>query len=167
VERSNYADVAPDATHGLNEIERYVRASGLPPALVELVRVRVSQINGCAYCLALHTRRARKFGVSQAQLDTPEGWAESTVFSPREQAALRWAEALTRLSEGHVPDTDWVAANAGLTQRELVDLTMVVVQINSWNRIQIAFRRPPIFETPAPAIPPVTDGRPASDGPSP
>ncbi len=134
--------VAPDATHGLVEIARFVRSGPLPPSLLELVKVRASQMNACAYCLALHTDRARKFGVPQRQLDLLDAWRESTEFSPRERAALEWTEALTLVHRDQVPDAAWETVKSAFGEREIVDLTLAIVEINSWNRIQIAFRRP-------------------------
>ncbi len=148
--RLDYQAVAPEATKGLVEIARWVRAGSLAPGLVELAKLRASQMNGCAYCLDVHATRARRFGVTQAQLDTVAGWPESTVFSETERAALAWTEALTRLDEGHVPDDVWALVRARFSEREIVELSLAVVEINAWNRLQVAFRRPPEFERSAP-----------------
>ena len=155
-ERLDYLRASPEATKGLVEMARFERAGSLPVSLIELAKVRASQINGCAYCLALHAPRARRSGVTQNQLDTLEAWRESPVFSAKERAALEWTEALTQVSEGHVPDTVWDAVRPHFTDAELVELSIVVVDINSWNRLQIAFRRTPEF----PAPPERTDGGP-------
>lgn len=159
--RIDYQMVAPDATKGLVELARYIRNGPLPPALVELVFLRASQINGCAYCLDLHYRRARRAGVSEAQLDTLPAWRDSPTFSDKERAALAWTESLTRISRDHVPDAAWEAVRSQFTEREIVDLSMVIVDINSWNRLMIAFRTPPTFG----AKPDGTSKAPVSPGP--
>ena len=155
--RMDYQEIAPDSTKGLTEIARWVRAGTLDPGLIELVKLRASQMNGCAYCLEIHMRRARKFRVSEERLDTLAGWYDSTAFSEPERAALAWTEALTMVADGHVPDAAWEAVHARFTDREVVELSMAIVEINAWNRLQVAFRRPPEFEArprPAPAAPP-------------
>jgi AhpD family alkylhydroperoxidase len=145
--RIEYDVVAPDATKGLTEIARYLRSGPLPPTLVELVRLRASQINGCAYCLDLHYRRARRAGVPQAQLDTLQGWDESPAFSDKERAALAWTESLTRVYKDHVPGSVWDIVRAHFSEREIVDLSIAIADINAWNRLMIAFRTPPTFGT--------------------
>lgn len=148
--RMDYLVVAPESTKGLVETQRFVRAGSLSWPLLELIKLRVSQMNGCAYCLALHAARARKAGVPLSQQDTLAAWRQSTAFSPREQAALEWAEALTFVAEGHVPDSAWELVRAQFSEREIVELSMAVVDINSYNRLEIAFRRPPEFDHSAP-----------------
>ncbi len=148
--------VAPEATAGLLELSRFVRSGTLDPKLIELVKIRASQMNRCAYCLALHLPRGRRFGLSEAQLDTLEAWRDSTVFSPQERAALAWTEAITALMDAGVPDAAWEAMRATFTDREIVDLTIAAVEINGWNRIQVAFQRPPRFEPSDPAGPAAT-----------
>ncbi len=146
--RIEYEKVAPDATRGLTELQRFVRAGTLPPALVELVMLRASQINGCAYCLDIHARRARRVGVPQGQLDTLPSWSYSPAFSERERAALAWTESLTRVSVDQVPDSVWDRVKLQFSEREIIDLSIAIVEINSWNRLLIAFRTPPTFGTP-------------------
>jgi AhpD family alkylhydroperoxidase len=158
--RIEYDVVAPDSTKGLTEIARYVRSGPLAPTLVELVMLRASQINGCAYCLDLHYRRARRAGVPQAQLDTLPGWEESPAFSDKERAALAWTDSLTRVYKDHVPDSAWDLVKAHFSEREIVDLSIAIVEINAWNRLMIAFRTPPTFglqgrPSPAASSPPV------------
>jgi AhpD family alkylhydroperoxidase len=143
--RVDYAAVAPDSTKGLTEIERYIRNGPLSAGLLELVRLRASQINGCAYCLDLHYRRARRAGVPEIQLDTLDGWPESPAFSDKERAALLWTESLTQVSVDHVPDSAWDAVRAHFSAREIVDLSIAIADINAWNRLMIAFRTPPTF----------------------
>jgi AhpD family alkylhydroperoxidase len=146
--RIEYQMIAPDSTKGLDELTRFVRSGSLPPALIELVRIRASQINGCAYCLDVHYRRARRFGVPLTQLDTLPAWAESPAFSERERAALAWTESLTLMFRDHVPDSAWERVKAQFSEREVVDLSIAIVEINSWNRLMTAFRTPPTFGTP-------------------
>lgn len=145
--RIEYDVVAPESTKGLTELARFVRGGSLPAPLVELVFLRASQINGCAYCLDVHYRRARRAGVSQAQLDTLPAWDTSPAFSERERAALQWTESLTRVFRDHVPDAVWDAVKSQFTEREIVDLSIAIVEINSWNRLMTAFRTPPTFGT--------------------
>jgi AhpD family alkylhydroperoxidase len=146
--RVEYDVVAPESTKGLTELARYIRGGVLPPPLIELVMLRASQINGCAYCLDLHHRRARRAGVPQAQLDTLAAWDESPAFSDKERAALAWTESLTRVWQDHVPDSAWERVRAHFTDREVVDLSIAIVDINSWNRLMLAFRTPPTFGSP-------------------
>ncbi len=149
--RIEYQAVAPGSTQGLEELARYVRSGTLPPGLLELVMIRASQINGCAYCLDVHYRRARRAGVPQSQLDTLPAWAESPAFSEKERAALAWTESLTLMFRDHVPDSSWDRVKAQFSEREVVDLSIAIVEINSWNRLMTAFRTPPTFGTQRPS----------------
>ena len=158
--RLDYQAVSPESTRGLTEIARFVRRGSLAPKLLELVKVRASQINGCAYCLAIHVPRARRFGATAEQLDTLAGWPDSTVFSGAERAALAWTESVTLLIPGRVPDADWDGVRREFTDAQIVELTMAIVEINAWNRLQVAFRRPPEFEEPAGTVPPPSAGAP-------
>lgn len=155
--RIDYEVVAPESTRGLTEILRFVRGGTLPATLIELVMVRASQMNGCAYCLDIHYRRARRAGVPESQLDTLEAWKESPVFSDKERAALGWTESLTLVSVDHVPEEAWTLVRSQFTEREIVELSMAIVDINSWNRLMIAFRTPPTFgargKPPSPSVP--------------
>jgi len=112
--------------------------------LLELVKIRASQINGCAFCIALHTKDARKLGESDERMHLLNAWEEAPVFSPRERAALAWTEAVTLVTEGHVPDAVYEEARKHFSEKELVDLTYAVMAINAWNRLAIAFRAQPI-----------------------
>jgi AhpD family alkylhydroperoxidase len=143
--RIEYQVVAPDSTKGLDELARFVRSGSLPSTLIELVMIRASQINGCAYCLDVHYRRARRAGVPQPQLDTLSAWTVSPVFSERERAALAWTESLTLMFRDHVPDSAWEGVKAQFSEREVVDLSIAIVEINAWNRLMTAFRTPPTF----------------------
>ena len=145
--RIDYQTVAPGSTQGLEELARFVRSGTLPPALLELVMIRASQINGCAYCLDVHYRRARRAGIPQSQLDTLPAWAESPAFSEKERAALAWTESLTLMFRDHVPDSSWDRVKTQFSEREVVDLSIAIVEINSWNRLMTAFRTPPTFGT--------------------
>ena len=141
--RIEYAKVAPGAASAMAGLERYVRTSGLERSLLELVKVRASQINGCAYCLDMHTKDARAAGESEQRLYVLSAWRETPFYSERERAALAWAEAVTLVGETHVPDEVYEEARQQFNEVELVNLTMAVVTINAWNRLSIAFRTVP------------------------
>lgn len=141
--RIDYRQVAPGALRAMRELEAYVKSGGLEAPLLELVKVRASQINGCAYCIDLHTRRARSAGEAERRLYALSAWRDAPFFSARERAALAWAEAVTLLPESRVPDDVYAEACRHFTERELVDLTMAVIAINGWNRLAVAFRIPP------------------------
>jgi AhpD family alkylhydroperoxidase len=144
-QRIDYRQAAPGALGAMFALERYVRESGLEHSLLELVKLRASQINGCAYCVDMHTKDARAAGESEQRLYTVSVWREAPFFSGRERAALAWAEALTLVSEKGVPDELYAEARKYFSERELVDLSLAVVTINGWNRLAISFR-PPVGE---------------------
>ena len=121
----------------------FVRKSGLEPSLLELVKMRASQINGCAYCLDMHSKDARAAGEKEQRLYTLNAWRETPFFTDRERAALEWTEAVTLVSEDHVPDAVYDEVRQHFSEEELVKLTMAVVTINTWNRVAIAFRAVP------------------------
>jgi AhpD family alkylhydroperoxidase len=141
--RFEYARVAPGVPEAMRALDSYVRACGLEPALVELVKVRVSQMNGCAYCIDRHTKDARFGGESEQRLYALPAWRETPFFSERERAALAWTEAVTRIAEGHISDTVYRQARRHFSEKELVDLTLALVAINGWNRLAISFRMVP------------------------
>jgi len=141
--RIEYAKVAPGAVQAMQALEGYIRQSGLEPDIFELVRVRASQINGCAFCIDMHTKEARAAGESEQRLYALDVWRETPFFSEREQAALEWTEAVTRVSERHVPDEVYERAREQFTEKELVELTMAVVATNGWNRLAISTRAVP------------------------
>ncbi len=141
-QRIDYARVAPGALAAMFGLERYVRESGLEPSLVHLVKMRASQINGCAYCVDMHSKDARAGGEDEQRLYTLSVWRETPFFTARERAALEWTEALTLIHEHGVPDELYDRVHEELTEKEIVDLTMVVVAINGWNRLAIPFRAP-------------------------
>lgn len=138
--RIDYAKVGPGALRAMYGLEQYVRQSGLEPSLIELVKLRVSYMNGCAYCVDMHTKDARAAGESEQRLYAVPVWAETPFFTDRERAALAWAETVTRLGHGGVPDTAFQAAREQFSEEELVALTMAVIAINGWNRLAISFR---------------------------
>jgi AhpD family alkylhydroperoxidase len=121
-------------------VERYVRNSGLEPQLLELVKLRASQINGCAYCVDMHTKDARAHGDTEQRLYDVAVWKEAPFFTERERAALAWAEAVTLLSRDQVPDGIYEDARREFDEKQLIDLTMAVIAINGWNRLAVSFR---------------------------
>lgn len=143
--RLNYAAVAPGAIKAQYGVHVYLEGCGLPMTLQELVFLRVSQINGCAYCLDMHAKALRKDGEGQQRLDAVAGWREAHgLFSARERAALAWAEALTLVAETRqVSDAIYDEVKAQFSDRELVDLTLAIGSINSWNRLAVGFARGP------------------------
>jgi AhpD family alkylhydroperoxidase len=142
-QRLDALKISPAAFKAMAGLQTYVDQSGLERPLLELIKIRVSQINGCAFCLAMHTTDARKLGESDERMQLLNAWREAPVFSERERAALAWAEAVTLITEGHVPDAVYEQARRHFSEKALVDLTAAAVAINSWNRIAIAFRATP------------------------
>lgn len=138
--RIDYQRSAPGAVHALLNVENYVRQSGLEKPLLELVRLRASQINGCAYCVDMHTKDARAAGESEQRLYAVSVWQDTPFFTERERAALAWTEAVTQVSESHVPNEVYQLARQQFDEKELVNLTMAVIAINSWNRLSVSFR---------------------------
>ena len=138
--RLDYAKAAPKAMEALYAAERYVRNSGLEPRLVELVKLRASQINGCAYCVDMHTKDARAHGETEQRLYAVVVWKEAPFFTERERAAMAWTEAVTLVSQDQIPDEVYEIARREFSEKELVDLTMAIIAINGWNRLLISFR---------------------------
>ncbi|MGY3530280.1 MULTISPECIES: carboxymuconolactone decarboxylase family protein [Bradyrhizobium] len=138
--RMNFYQAAPETIKALVAVESQITASGLEQSLIELVKTRASQINGCAYCINMHTEDARKHGETEQRLYLLDAWRESPLYSERERAALAWTEALTLVAETHAPDADYEAVRAQFTDGELVNLTTLIGAINAWNRIAIGFR---------------------------
>jgi AhpD family alkylhydroperoxidase len=132
--------VAPDAIAAVRALNSYVDQSGLEPGLLDLVKIRASQINGCAFCIHKHTRDARGRGESEERLYLLDAWRESPLYSARERAALAWTEALTRIVETHAPDEDYAQARGQFDEEELVNLTLAIGTINALNRLAIGFR---------------------------
>ncbi len=147
--RINYSEVAPNAIKGMLELEKYVHGSGLERPLYELVKTRASQINGCAYCIDMHTKDARKAGETEQRLYALNAWRETPFYTERERAALEWTEALTLISENGVPESLYKATREYFNEVEIVALTMAIIAINGWNRLAISFRTVPgSYETP-------------------
>jgi len=138
--RIDYKKVAPQAVQALWAVERYGRECKLEPSSLELVKLRASMINGCAYCVDMHSKDARSGGESEQRLYALSVWREAPFFTPRERAALAWTEAVTEISTGNTSDEVYRLAREHFDERQLVHLTMVVIAINAWNRLAIAFR---------------------------
>ena len=124
-------------------LEHYVHTTGIEPALLELVKMRASQINGCAYCLDMHSKDARAAGETEQRLYALNAWRETPFFNDRERAALEWTESLTLVSQNHVPDEIYESVKKHFTEEELIGLSLAVVSINGWNRLAISFRAVP------------------------
>lgn len=138
--RIRWVQVAPEAYKALAAVESYAANSSVEKPLVELIKLRVSQINGCAYCIDMHWKDMRAAGETEQRLYGLDAWEESPYYTSRERAALEWAEAVTTLGHERVSDRVYDVARSQFNERELVDLTMAIVSINSWNRFGIAFR---------------------------
>ena len=135
---------SPAAYTAMLGLEAFVRkASKLEPSLIELVKMRASQVNGCAYCIDMHSKDARVGGETEQRLYALSAWRETPFFTDRERAALAWTEAVTLITEGHVSDAVYEEAKQRFSDEELVNLTLVVITINGWNRIAIPFRMVP------------------------
>ncbi len=133
-------DLAPKPMQAMRALEKAVAESGLEYSLYELVRVRASQINGCAYCIHMHTRAARQAGETEERIYLVSAWRESPLFTPRERAALAWTESLTLLARTGAPDDVFDALKDHFTDEEIVNLSMAITVINAWNRIAVGFR---------------------------
>ena len=133
-------EIAPEGYAALRNVEVYLARSGLPKRLIELVKMRASQINGCAYCLDVHSKDARKAGETEQRLYLLNAWRESPLFSPAERAALAWTEALTNVSQSHATDADYEALRPHFSDKEIVDLAYLIGMINLWNRLAVGMR---------------------------
>lgn len=142
-QRLDYNEAAPNGMKALGGVYGYVSQSGLPALLVDIVYLRVSQINGCAFCIDMHTRDAMKAGETPTRLLLLDAWHEAPLYSKRERAALAWTEALTLIAQTHAPDADWDALKAEFSDEEIVKLSLLVATINAWNRLAIGFRAVP------------------------
>jgi AhpD family alkylhydroperoxidase len=138
--RLDYGKAAPGSVQAMYKLEKYVEESGLERPLLELVKTRVSQINGCAFCIDMHTKDARAAGETEQRLYGLSAWREAPYYSERERAALAWAEVITLISQTHASDEEYEAAREQFGEEELVKLTLAVIAINGWNRLAIAFR---------------------------
>ncbi len=149
--RLDIQETAPQAYRAMFGLETYIRNSGLEPALLLLVKLRASQINGCAFCIDMHTKDARANGESEQRLYALTAWQETPFFTDRERAALAWTEAVTLISQTRAPEGVYEEVSQRFTNEELVDLTMAIVTINGWNRLCIGFRTVPGTYEPKPA----------------
>ena len=132
--------LAPDGMNALRAVEAYLRETALGPSLIELVKMRASQINGCAYCLDMHGKALRKGGESEQRIYLLNGWRESPLYTPRERAALAWTDALTRIADTQAPDGAYEELRRHFDDKEIVDLTTLIGMINLWNRLAISLR---------------------------
>lgn len=142
-QRLNYQTVAPEALKGMLELEKYVGSSGLEHSLYELVKLRASQINGCAYCIDMHSKDARQAGETEQRLYALSAWKETAFYTERERAALAWTEAMTLISENDMSDALYEEVAQHFSEKEMMALTMAIVAINGWNRLAISFRVEP------------------------
>jgi AhpD family alkylhydroperoxidase len=142
-ERLHYAQVAPDGYKSLLGLEQYLRQCGLEEVLLHLVKLRASQVNGCAYCLDMHGKDLRAIGENEQRLYSLDAWRECPYYTDRERAALSWTEAVTLITNGHVPESVYEQVRPHFTEKELSDLTLAVATINAWNRLAIAGRTVP------------------------
>ncbi|WP_226499140.1 carboxymuconolactone decarboxylase family protein [Pseudomonas sp. MWU16-30322] len=141
--RLDYYNASPKAMKAMIAMEALTSDLSIEAPLLQLIRIRASQLNGCAFCTDMHSVDARRAGESERRLYAIAVWRDSGFFNPRERAALGWAEAVTLLAESHVPDEVYQLAKAQFSEAELVDLTMAVTTINSWNRLAVSFRQTP------------------------
>ena len=137
---SNPFKLAPDGIKAMMAVEASIRASGLEPGLLHLVKLRASQINGCAYCIHMHATDARAHGETEMRLYMLDAWRESPLYNERERAALAWTEALTLVAATRAPDADWALVKAAFTESEQANLTLQIGAINLWNRLQVGLR---------------------------
>lgn len=141
--RMDFYKASPGALQAMLGLEKQIDKSGIEKPLAELVRLRASQINGCAYCADMHATDARKGGETDRRLDTLVAWRETPFFTDRERAALAWTESLTLVAETHVPDEVWNVVRPHFSDQELADLTLLIVAINGWNRFAVGLRKMP------------------------
>jgi AhpD family alkylhydroperoxidase len=133
-------DAAPAVMKALQNVEAYLHQCGLDQRLIELVKMRASQINGCAYCLDMHSKELRRFGESEQRIYLLNAWQESPLYTPRERAALAWTEAVTLIAQTHAPDAAYTEVRRQFDDKELIDLTILIGMINLWNRLAISLR---------------------------
>lgn len=148
-ERIKFEKFAHEAMHSLLAIERYLAQSSIEPKLLHLLKMRASQINGCAYCLDMHSKDARSLGETEQRLYELNAWRETPFYSERERAALEWTESLTLISQTHAPDETYERLRAQFSEKEIVDLTYAIGAINYWNRLAISMRAVPGTYQPA------------------
>jgi AhpD family alkylhydroperoxidase len=141
--RIDYTTASPGASKAMLELESFVRQSGLDAKLLELVKIRASQLNGCAYCIDMHTKDARLRGETEQRIYSLEAWRETPFFSEKERAGLAWTEAITNIQRGHAPEAVYQELSRHFDETERVNLTLAITTINAWNRIAIGFRMVP------------------------
>ena len=141
--RVNYLTASPDGFKAMRQLQAHIDNCGLEHGLLELVKIRASQINACAYCLDMHSKDARAAGETEQRLYLLDAWREAPFYSPRERAALAWTEALTRIAGNDVADALYAEVRAQFSDKELVDLSLAIIAINGWNRLAIPFRSEP------------------------
>lgn len=142
-QRLNYAQQAPELIKKMSDLSMAVKSGSIEQKLYDLVQIRASQINGCAFCLDMHVKEAKIHGESELRLYHIAIWHESNLFAPRERAALAWTEAVTRLPEGGIPDELYERVRGQLSEKEITDLTFSIMVINAWNRLAISFKAVP------------------------
>ena len=140
--RLNFLQLAPDAYRAMAAMEKYLATTTLEKNLSHMVKLRASQINGCAYCIDMHWKDARALGETEQRLYGLDAWEESPYYTDRERAALAWTESLTLITKDHAPDTLYEKVKPHFSEKELADLTWLIATINAWNRVAIAFRSP-------------------------
>lgn len=141
--RFNYAKTAPSGYKAMLDLEQYLHECGLEESLLHLVKLRASQINGCAYCLDMHWKDLRAIGETEQRLYSLDAWRECSFYTDRERAALAWTESVTLITSGHVPDSVYAEVRPHFSEKELSDLTFALVAINAWNRLSISARKIP------------------------
>lgn len=141
--RADFYTASKEAVSAMIALEKAGSSLGIDPRLLDLIKLRASQINGCAFCIDLHTSDARKAGESERRLATVSAWRETPFFTERERAALAWTESLTNIAQTHAPDADYEVLAAQFSAKEMADLTLAIVTINAWNRFAIGFRKMP------------------------
>ncbi len=141
--RLDYKRISPDGYKALSQLEAFVRHSGLDPQLLELVKIRASQMNGCAFCIDMHTKDARAKGETEQRIYALDAWREAPFFTEKERAALAWTEAITNIQQGHAPEAVYQELSRHFSETERVNLTYAITTINAWNRIAIGFRLVP------------------------
>jgi AhpD family alkylhydroperoxidase len=143
ITRIDYYKVFPEGISTMIKLEELVNSFGLEKSLIDIVKIRASQINGCAFCVDMHCTEARKAGESERRINALAVWQESTFFTQRERAALAWTEAVTLLPQTHAPDDIYQEVLKSYNEKEMVNLTMAIIMINSWNRLAVSFREIP------------------------
>lgn len=149
--RLNYKEVAPEGYRTMLALGHYVKVCGLETPLLELIRIRASQMNGCAFCIDMHTQDARAGGETEQRIYALDAWRETPFYTERERAALAWTEAVTLIGESHMPEDLYKSVSQQFSPKELVDLTLAVISINGWNRLAVSFRTVPGSYKPQPA----------------